>query len=364
MILDKYYPPDPRVESEARYYIKQGHTVKLWCINTTGSLPKREQKMGMEVHRHYISPFQYKFSALAYTLPVYRWILRGPIKAFLEEQEIELIHVHDMQIADTVFDANKELKLPLHLDLHEDRPEIMKFYPHVQSFPGNILIYPSIWAKAQIRQVRMADAVIVVTEEAKERLVKLAGIPAEKVRAFPNLPHPDFHEKAVFYPEITKRFKEGRHLLYLGDTGLRRGLDTALEALGRLKDDYPDLKLIIVGKSRDDQFLKKMARKLGLEERVYFEGWQEQGRFPSYIKSSAIGLSPLHRNPHHDTTYANKVFQYMAFDLPVVVSDCPAQANVVRKEKAGLVHEAGNADDLAEKIRLILDGKWKSSAEG
>jgi glycosyltransferase involved in cell wall biosynthesis len=359
MILDKYYPPDPRVENEARYYIEQGHTVKLWCIDTTGSLPAREKKMGMEVYRHSMSSLMYKFSALAYTLPVYRWILRGPIRDFLKNEGIELIHVHDMQIADTVFDANKELKLPLHLDLHEDRPEIMKYYPHVQSFPGNILIYPSVWAKAQIRQVRKADAVIVVTEEAKERLVGLAGISPDKIRSFPNLPHPDFHEKAKFYSEITKRFKEGRHLLYLGDTGLRRGLDTALEALGKLKDDYPDLKLIIVGKSRDDQKLKKMAEQFGIRERVYFEGWQEQGRFPSYIRSSVIGLSPLHRNPHHDTTYANKVFQYMAFNLPVVVSDCPAQASVVRKENAGLVHEAGNAYDLADKIRLILDGKWK-----
>jgi glycosyltransferase involved in cell wall biosynthesis len=363
MILDKYYPPDPRVENEAQRYIEDGYVVKLWCIDLTGKLPLKETIMGIEVHRIRLSKLKYKFSALAYTIPVYRWILTHPIKKFLQENAIDIIHVHDMQIAETVLSANKELNLPLHLDLHEDRPEIMKFYPHIQEFPGKWLIKPSQWAKAQIDLVKRADTVIVVTEEAKERLVSISGISPDKVRAIPNLPHPDFFNKAVIKTEITDRFKEGRHLLYLGDTGLRRGLDTALQALKLLHTEFPDLKLIIVGSSRDDQKLKQLAQELQVENLVYFEGWQDQGEFPSYIVASDIGLSPLHRNAHHDTTYANKIFQYMAFNLPVVVSDCPAQANVIRKENSGLVHKASDPQDLADKIRSILNHTWQPNKE-
>jgi len=362
MILDKYYPPDPRVENESLQYIKKGFKVKLWCIDLTGMLPEKEIHMGIEVHRIQLSKLLYKFSALAYTIPVYRWILTRPIRKFISQNNIDIIHVHDMQIAETVFAANKNMKLPIHLDLHEDRPEIMKFYPHIQEFPGKWLINPERWAKAQIDLVRKSDAVIVVTEEAKERLVGLSGINPDKVRAIPNLPHPDFYEKAVIDSEIISRFKAGRHLLYLGDTGLRRGLDTAMQALHLLQSDFPDLKLIIVGSSRDDNKLLKIARDLDIEKLIYFEGWQDQSQFPSYIKASDIGLSPLHRNAHHDTTYANKIFQYMAFDLPVIVSDCPAQANVIRKEKSGLIHEAGNAADLAEKIKTILNGQWTAGS--
>lgn len=364
MILDKYYPPDPRVENEAQAYLKKGYEVKLWCLDITCKLPLYEERMGIKVYRYHLSPLKYKFSALAYTFPFYRWILRGPIRSFLSDEEIDIIHVHDMQIAATVFDANEDLKLPYYLDLHEDRPEIMKYYPHVNAYPGKLLIFPSVWAKAQIELVRKADKVIVVTEEAKERIVSLSGIDSSKVESVPNTPHPDFYDKAIFYPEIAEKFNAGPYILYLGDTGLRRGLDTAMEALKILEGEFPTLELIVVGSSRDDDKLHKIAEKLQLGSRVYFEGWQDQDRFPSYIKASDIGISPLHRNPHHDTTYANKIFQYMAFDLPVIVSDCPAQANVIRKRGTGLIHEAGNAEDLANKIRIMLSGKWKEDLSG
>ena len=63
----------------------------------------------------------------------------------------------------------------------------------------------------------------------------------------------------------------------------------------------------------------------------------------------------LKRNPHHDTTYANKIFQYMALGKPLVVSDCPAQETLVKDVNCGLVHEAANSDDLAVKLNQLLE---------
>ena len=40
----------------------------------------------------------------------------------------------------------------------------------------------------------------------------------------------------------------------------------------------------------------------------------------------------------------------MAMGKPLIVSDCPAQAEVVRNTRSGIVFEAGNAVDLADKI--------------
>ena len=104
------------------------------------------------------------------------------------------------------------------------------------------------------------------------------------------------------------------------------------------------------GLGLSDVVLKKLSEKLDLEDLIIFEGWQDVSLFPSYIISSSVCISPLKRNKHHDTTYANKIFQYMAMGKPVVVSDCPPQAEVVINEKAGLVHEAENPQDLADKI--------------
>ncbi|MEA2096429.1 MAG: glycosyltransferase, partial [Candidatus Cloacimonadota bacterium] len=79
-------------------------------------------------------------------------------------------------------------------------------------------------------------------------------------------------------------------------------------------------------------------------------GWIPFNKAVSYIKASKIGLCPFLRNIHHDTTYANKMFQYMAYGKPIIVSDCTSQKNLIKKEECGSVFKAENAEDLATKI--------------
>ena len=105
------------------------------------------------------------------------------------------------------------------------------------------------------------------------------------------------------------------------------------------KNDVSDkIKLVIVGQNSTDGVLKKKVEELGLNKVVDFEGWQDMSLFPSYLTIADVGISPLHRNLHHDTTYANKLFQYMGFSLPVLVSDAIAQKTLIEQVNCGMVH--------------------------
>ena len=86
-------------------------------------------------------------------------------------------------------------------------------------------------------------------------------------------------------------------------------------------------------------------------------GWKDFSSFSSYIYASKIGFSPLLRNVHHDTTYANKIFQYMAFRKPVIVSDSIAQAELIQQENCGLVFENNKSKDLALRILELYNDK-------
>ena len=102
--------------------------------------------------------------------------------------------------------------------------------------------------------------------------------------------------------------------------------------------------------------LRDLVAELNIEDFVRLEGWQDVSLFPSYIKAASVAISPLKRNPHHDTTYANKLFQYMAYGKPLVVSDCPAQAQLVEEVECGLVHQAEDVDDMASQLgKLLID---------
>lgn len=349
MILDKTYPPDPRVENEAVSLIENGHEVFLFCLKY-GNEKEADLIKGIHVKRYISNKLLYKSSALAYTIPVYSKVMSKKIKHFLISNKIEAVHIHDIQIAKAAFKANKKLNLKIVLDLHENRPEIMKFYPHLQKFPGTFLIAVNKWKQKEEEFIKKANKVIVVTEEAKHEIVNRVGVSPKKVIVVPNTVHKSYFENATFKNEIIEKYKSNFMLLYVGDTGLRRGLATAIESVAVLKDKIPTIKLVIVGSNTSDVFLKQQVEDLKIQNYVDFEGWQNETLFPSYIKASSVCISPLHRNLHHDTTYANKLFQYMSFGKPLLVSDAISQKNIVEKAQAGLIHKAESIIDFTEKV--------------
>lgn len=356
MILETSFPPDARVENEAYSLIGAGHNVALFSLDNNIDNPS-DTVNGIRVKRYKTNIFIYKLSALAYTFPFYHYLLFPKIDQFIKETKPEVLHVHDMVIAEAVFRVNKKYKLPIVLDLHENRPEIMKYYEHVNRIPGKYLINLNVWKKWQRALMKKATKVILVTEEAKKLAVEETGLPAENFHVVPNTITPSIFYGYELKKGIIDKFKTTFNVLYLGDTGLRRGTDTAVAAIAKLKEKIPHIKLIIVGKSSADELLKSDAASFNLSENVDFMGWQDLKLFPSFIAASDICISPLKRNIHHDTTYANKIFQYMAMGKPILVSDCPSQANLVREENCGMVHKADDADDLAEKIYDLFKNK-------
>jgi glycosyltransferase involved in cell wall biosynthesis len=348
MILDKTFPPDPRVANEAVSLIEKGHEVFLFCLKYNDEL-ETETIKGIQVRRYKSNKFIYKSSALAYTIPVYSKLLVQKIEHFLVENNIEVIHIHDIQIAETAFKSNKKLQLKTVLDLHENRPEIMKFYPHLQKFPGKFMISSTKWKSKEEEFIKKTDAVVVVTEESKNEIVSRVGKLEKNIFVVPNTVHKSYYNKAKIQQKIIEKYKNNFVFLYVGDTGIRRGLQTAIEAISVLKDKIPTVKLVIVGSNSSDIFLKQQVEDLNIQKYVDFEGWQNENLFPSYIMASSICISPLHRNLHHDTTYANKIFQYMSFAKPLLVSDATSQKNIVEKAQSGLIHKAENVDDFVEK---------------
>ncbi len=354
MLLDTTFPPDSRVENEAVSLIDAGHEVHLFSLDYENKFAKNEVINGIHVHRYSPSGLTYKLSALAYTLPLFRNRIGPLVNDFISSVKPDVLHIHDMVLGETGIRAAKKFSLPTVLDLHENRPVIMKEYVHLKKFPGNLLIQPKRWERAQRRLIKKATKVIVVTEEARQQAVKDYAIDPDGVTVVPNTIHPDIYLAYPINPSIITPSGEFT-LLYMGDTGLRRGTDTAIHALSILRNAGHPVRLVLVGSNTEDTELHKIVDDLGLQEHVLFEGWQDVSTFPSYTALSDVCLSPLKRNLHHDTTYANKIFQYMAMGKPVVVSDCPAQARVIQESQSGLVHRANDPGDLAAKILTILE---------
>ena len=356
MILDAPFPPDPRVENEAVSLVENGHEVFLFCLKYADEKAS-DTINGIQVRRYSSNTFEYKLSALAYTIPLYSVIMQKKIAKFIRETNIEALHIHDMRIAGAVYKVNVNFNLPIVLDLHDNMPEVMKLYPHLQKFPGKYLISPKKWKQKEEEFIKKANKVIAVSPEFIETLAVRLPLEKDKLVLVPNTIRKTFFEDYKVNETIIKKYQSNFVILYLGDTHLRRGIQTAIASLAKLKDTIPEIKLVIVGKNTTDIILRKQVKDLRLEQFVDFEGWQNVSLFQSYILASEICISPLHRNLQHDVAYANKIFQYMSLAKPLLVSDAIAQKKLVEKVACGLVHEERDSKDFSNKVLALYKSK-------
>lgn len=360
MILDADFPPDPRVENEAVSLVNKGHQVFLFCLKYTDEKTS-EIINGIQVKRYNSSKLEYKLSALAYTVPFYTFLMEKKIHQFVKDTNIDAFHIHDIRIAQAVFNANKTHNLPVVLDLHDNMPEVMKLYPHLQKFPGKYIISPKKWKQKEEEFIKKATKVISVSPEFIETLQ--TRLPSEKSKFIlvPNTIRASFFENYTVDNAILEKYKNKFVILYLGDTHIRRGLQTAISAIVKLKDKIPNIKLVIVGKNTTDTILKQQVTDLNIHDFVDFEGWQNVSLFQSYILASSVCISPLHRNLQHDVAYANKIFQYMSLAKPLLVSDAIAQKKLVERTNSGLVHQEKNVDHFTDKVlQLFADEKLRN----
>lgn len=356
MILDKCFPPDPRVENEAYELINGGHQVFLFCLKYNNEASE-ENINGIKVVRYASNNLEYKLSALAYTVPFYTLLMKHKIHDFINKHKIQALHIHDIRIAEAVYRANKKLNLPIILDLHDNLPEVMKFYPHLQKFPGKYIISPKKWKIKEELFIKKATKVITVSQEFINELLNRSIVNKEKIVLVPNTISKSFYCNYQRDKSIIEKYQNSFVLLYLGDTHIRRGLLTAIQSVKELKKSINNIKLVIVGKNTTDVLLKKEVKSLGVIDYVDFEGWKDVELFPSYIEISDVCISPLYRNIQHDVAYANKLFQYMSIGRPLLVSNATAQKDLVNKINSGLVHKEKDVKDFTRKVLQFYNNK-------
>ncbi|MFH1143160.1 MAG: glycosyltransferase family 4 protein [Candidatus Eisenbacteria bacterium] len=354
MVLDHPFPPDPRVANEARSLVAAGHEVHLLCLRLNDEAAE-ETRDGVHLIREAIArSFWKKASALILSVPAYNLWFRPRLKRFIAAHRLQALHIHDLPLVGEGLRAARAAGIPLVADLHENYPAAVRVYEWARRFPGRLLVSPSAWEAYERRVVPEADRVIVVIDEARDRLQAL-GVAAGKIAVVENTVNVDeflgFPRDAALIARLSSRFT----VSYSGVFDRHRGLDTAIEGLAEARGALAGAALVLVGAGKIAPQLEGLATRLGVREQVFFEGWQPFSLFPSYMQGSAACLIPHRRNPHTDSTIPHKLFHAMLLGRPVVASDCAPLARILKETGAGLVFPSGDACALARAILALRD---------
>lgn len=364
MVLKHNFPPDIRVEKEARALTAAGHEVHLLAYSRGGQEPATEERDSLHVHRiprevRRLSRPVFLGNALRFSFAFYDGYWAGRIERFAGEQALDVLHVHDLPLVGTAVAVGRRLGIPIVADLHENMPAALQIgrasVPPLQRLALALFRNEHLWRRYERRILPHCARVIVVVPEAAERL---AWLGMDRITLVSNTEDETTFPLGQPDPEILARYAGMWTVSYVGGIGWHRGVDTAIRAMPLAAAEIPNLRLLIVGVRSEGErrLLNRFVRRAHAEAYVEIIGWQPFDRVNSYIAASAACLIPYNDCEHTQTTIPHKLFQAMLAGKPVVVSDVRPLRRVIEDSAGGVVFAAGRPMSLArELIRLYRD---------
>lgn len=353
VVLDTEFTTDIRVLNEVTFLKDKGYKISVLCPNYK-NYPSCEIFKDVTIHRfNFNKTLKNKLFGINNVFPVYDRIWINETKAFIDKVNVDVIHTHDLYMAKPVYFAAQKKKLPIVLDLHENYPEAVLSYEWANKGLMKYLAQPWKWRKKEKEYLSYASKLVVLSESFKKDLLyRFSFLKSENIFDYPNVPDVKKLQEFEIDPNILKKEPDDFILFYFGGISKRRGIFTCIKALEQLNNEHKNIKLLLIGpvdNAEQKEFNEAISRP-SAKNNIIFYPWKDLKYLPSYIAISDVCLSPIVKNKQHESGVANKIFQYMLFERPLVVSNCGPQVEIVEGHNCGISFESENSNDLYHKI--------------
>lgn len=208
---------------------------------------------------------------------------------------------------------------------------------------------------------RRSDAIIVLARGSEE-VVVARGADRERVHWVPNGVTLDAVTTAL--PDDLTWVDEHPTFVYVGAHGPANGLDLVLDAGARLRDSGDPvaarIRILLVGDGVDRPRLAARVRVENLANVTLHEPVPKASIRP-LLDAATGGLMVLRDVPlFRFGVSPNKLYDYLAADLPVVTNVAGDVADIVTSSGAGLVVEPADAAGFARAMTRIAADGWPS----
>jgi glycosyltransferase involved in cell wall biosynthesis len=142
------------------------------------------------------------------------------------------------------------------------------------------------------RAAKRAEKIITVSQATKDEIVKHLGVSENKiVMTYEGVD--DSVESKVKGQKSKVQIKNQKFLLYVGNAYPHKNLERLVDAFKLVVTEYPDIKIIFIGK--EDYFylrLKERVKALAIEKQVMFAGYVSENDLRQYYQSATVTIIP------------------------------------------------------------------------
>ena len=202
--------------------------------------------------------------------------------------------------------------------------------------------------------------IVIACSQATARIIENLGIPAEKVVVInPPITFNRFTNNNSVDIIRKKYGLDGRKcILTVGHLVKRKGHDVVLRALPRVLEEFPKARYVIIGSGPNENHLKSLVDRMGLNEHVIFVGHVSDNELGSFYSASDIFIMASREIPEEGDIEGFGIVYLEAnlFEKPVIAGRSGGIADAVIHEETGLLVDPNNEIEVAEAIiRLLSD---------
>ncbi len=147
-------------------------------------------------------------------------------------------------------------------------------------------------------------------------------------------------------------------VLHLGGHERNRGTALMIRAFHWVLEQRPDARLLLVGPYTPTglrQEVEADIERYGIAQAVTLTGRVPFDRVGDYLTQAAVGWVAWQNVPKNAKNIPTKLFEYMAYRLPIVSSDLPSTRPFVRSGENGYLVQADDPQAHAEAILRLLN---------
>ena len=211
---------------------------------------------------------------------------------------------------------------------------------------------------------RRADHIVVVTPAFREHLVRKWQVSEEKISVVQN-----GVETALFSPRDGQELRrsiqaEGKFVVsYIGTLGMAHGLETLIEAAGKLQQTSPNVLFLLLGEGVDRERILTLAASKGLTN-LRFVPQQAREKIPDYIAASDVCLVLLKKSEVFETVIPTKMLEFMSCGRPVILGVNGQARQLLEQARGGIYVEPENPLALIEAIQKVQGEDFLRSSMG
>ena len=333
---------DPRVTKQVNEYVKEGFEVV--CVGMKCKRYDEAKISAMPCKVVIVERDAYyggKQKSIFKKLLREKYRIDSVVQAIVEEKP-DIIHANDLDALIPSYKAMKKLKCRLIYDSHEICCET-RYY-------DKYWLYNQYMKFTERRIVKKCDKMICVSNAAAEYFQKLYKI--EKPLVITNC----ILRKSVLTEFPTKH--EGFEVLNHGILHDSRGLEMMRDSC-QILNQFKDIKMAARGYGGIEKQLKEQVANEHLDNFLFYPPVDPNMLIPEAARSHVGVAVTLPVCLNFELSVSNRLFEYAAAGLPVILSDIPEHRYLNERYNFGIIIENNEQKAFEEAVlRLYMDKEF------